>query len=201
MWPLLGRWSYFTFGLLIFTVHVPQIYTLATKTDRQTDRLTERMLNAAWCWNKESSLLLCCRKSVLVYLSDLCLWRCWRLVLSPTTLHTQRSSFLESGNLLHNHLELLNKISYNSLLIWHCIWHFVTCKIFNSHVEINFSICLWLLPVVKDSEIRGKPLPLGRTYHRRRTLGKTKTAAKATGNHPGKVTNTWYYIWPLNMTC
>jgi len=42
----------------------------------------------------------------------------------------------------------------------------------------------WLL--AKDSEVRGKPLQLGRTYHRRRTLRKTKTAGKATGNHPGK---------------
>ena len=38
----------------------------------------------------------------------------------------------------------------------------------------------------KDSEVRGKPLQLGRTYHKRRTFEKTKTAAKATGNHPGK---------------
>jgi len=42
----------------------------------------------------------------------------------------------------------------------------------------------WLL--AKDSEVRGKPLQLGRTYHRRRTLRNTKTAGKATGNHPGK---------------
>ena len=38
----------------------------------------------------------------------------------------------------------------------------------------------------KDSEVRGKPLQLGRTCHRRRTLGKTKTAGKAMGNPPGK---------------
>jgi len=37
--------------------------------------------------------------------------------------------------------------------------------------------------LTKDSEVRGKPLQLGRTYHRRRTLGKMKTAGKATGNH------------------
>ena len=36
----------------------------------------------------------------------------------------------------------------------------------------------------KDSEVRVKPLQLERTYHR--TLRKTKTAVKATGNHPGK---------------
>ena len=40
--------------------------------------------------------------------------------------------------------------------------------------------------LAKNSEVRGKPLQLGRTYHRRRTLRKTKTAEKATGNHPGK---------------
>jgi len=42
----------------------------------------------------------------------------------------------------------------------------------------------WLL--AKDSEVRGKPLQVGRTYRRRRTLRKTKTARKAMGNHPGK---------------
>jgi len=40
--------------------------------------------------------------------------------------------------------------------------------------------------LAKDSEVRGKPLQLGRTYHRRRTLKKTKTAGKATGTYPGK---------------
>jgi len=40
--------------------------------------------------------------------------------------------------------------------------------------------------LAKDSEVRGKPLQLGKTYHRRRTFRKTKTAGKATGNHPGK---------------
>jgi len=39
----------------------------------------------------------------------------------------------------------------------------------------------WLL--AKDSEVRGKPLQLGRTW--RRTLGKTKTT-EVVGNHPGK---------------
>jgi len=34
--------------------------------------------------------------------------------------------------------------------------------------------------------VRGKPLQLGRTCHRRRTLRKTKTTGKATENHPGK---------------
>jgi len=45
-------------------------------------------------------------------------------------------------------------------------------------------VCIrsWLL--AKDSEVRGKPLQLRRTCHRR-TLRKTKTARKATGNHPG----------------
>jgi len=32
----------------------------------------------------------------------------------------------------------------------------------------------------------GKRLQLRRTYRRRRTLKKTKTAGKGTGNHPGK---------------
>jgi len=47
-------------------------------------------------------------------------------------------------------------------------------------------VCIrsWLL--AKGSEVRGKPLQLGRTYHRRRTLRKMKTAGKATGNHSGK---------------
>jgi len=36
----------------------------------------------------------------------------------------------------------------------------------------------------KDSEVKRKPLQLERTYHR--TLRKTKTAVKATGNHAGK---------------
>jgi len=47
-------------------------------------------------------------------------------------------------------------------------------------------VCIrsWLL--AKDIELRGKPLQLGRTYYRRRTLRKTKTAGKSTGNHPGK---------------
>jgi len=40
--------------------------------------------------------------------------------------------------------------------------------------------------LAKDSEVRGKPLQLERTCHRRRTLRKTKTAGKATGNHPGR---------------
>jgi len=40
--------------------------------------------------------------------------------------------------------------------------------------------------LAKDSDVTGKPLQLGRTYHRRRTLRKTKTAGKATGNHPDK---------------
>jgi len=40
--------------------------------------------------------------------------------------------------------------------------------------------------LAKDSDVTGKPLQLGRTYHRRRTLRKTKTAGKATGNHPCK---------------
>jgi len=40
--------------------------------------------------------------------------------------------------------------------------------------------------LAKDSEVRGKPLQLGRTYHRRRTLRKTKTEGKAAGNHFGK---------------
>jgi len=46
-------------------------------------------------------------------------------------------------------------------------------------------VCIrsWLL--AKDSEVRGEPPQLGRTY-RRRTLRRTKTAWKATGNHPGK---------------
>jgi len=46
-------------------------------------------------------------------------------------------------------------------------------------------VCIrnWLL--AKDSEVRGKPLQLERTYHRR-TLRKIKTTGKATGNHPGK---------------
>jgi len=39
--------------------------------------------------------------------------------------------------------------------------------------------------LAKDREFTGKPLQLGRTYHRR-TLTKTKTTRKATGNHPGK---------------
>jgi len=42
--------------------------------------------------------------------------------------------------------------------------------------------------LAKDSEVRGNSLQLGRTYHRRRTLRKTKTAGKATGTHPGKYT-------------
>jgi len=41
----------------------------------------------------------------------------------------------------------------------------------------------WLL--AKNSEVRGKPLKLGRTYHRR-TLRKTNIAGKAMGNPPGK---------------
>ena len=47
-------------------------------------------------------------------------------------------------------------------------------------------VCIrsWLL--AKDSEVRRKYLQLWRTYHRRRTLRKMKTAGKATGNHPGK---------------
>jgi len=40
--------------------------------------------------------------------------------------------------------------------------------------------------LVKDSEIRGKPLQLGKTYHRKRTLRKTKTAEKATETYPAK---------------
>jgi len=35
--------------------------------------------------------------------------------------------------------------------------------------------------MAKDSEVGGKLLQLGRTYRRRRTLRKTKTAGKATG--------------------
>ena len=42
------------------------------------------------------------------------------------------------------------------------------------------------LAAAKDSEVRGKPLQLRRTYHRRRTLRKTNTARKATRNHHGK---------------
>jgi len=54
-----------------------------------------------------------------------------------------------------------------------------------SNIEWHyFCIRSWLL--AKDSEVRGKPLQLGRTYHSRTTLRKTKTAGKATGNHPGK---------------
>jgi len=41
------------------------------------------------------------------------------------------------------------------------------------------------MKLAKDSEVRGKPPQLGRTYHRRRTLRKT-TAKKARGTHPGK---------------
>jgi len=40
--------------------------------------------------------------------------------------------------------------------------------------------------LVNDNEVKGKPLQLGRTYHRRRTLRKTKTAGKMMGTHPGK---------------
>jgi len=39
--------------------------------------------------------------------------------------------------------------------------------------------------LAKDSEVRGKPLQLRSTYHRR-TLRKTKTAGKATGNNAGE---------------
>jgi len=39
---------------------------------------------------------------------------------------------------------------------------------------------------LKNSEVRGKLLQLGRTYDRRITLRKTNTAGKATGNHPGR---------------
>jgi len=51
----------------------------------------------------------------------------------------------------------------------------------------------------KDTEVRGKPLQLRRTYHRRRTLRKTKTAGKATGNHRGKyvIRETEYAAAPL----
>jgi len=40
--------------------------------------------------------------------------------------------------------------------------------------------------MAKDCEVRGKPLQLGRTYHNRRTLRKTKTAGKAMENQPDK---------------
>jgi len=40
--------------------------------------------------------------------------------------------------------------------------------------------------LAKDSKVSRKPLPVGRTYHRRRALRKMKTVGKATGNHPGK---------------
>jgi len=40
--------------------------------------------------------------------------------------------------------------------------------------------------LAKDSKVRGKPLQLGRTYHRRRTLRKMKTAGKVMENHPDK---------------
>ena len=42
-------------------------------------------------------------------------------------------------------------------------------------------VCIrsWLL--AKDSEVTGKPLQLGRFYHRERTLRKTKTIGKGTG--------------------
>jgi len=50
------------------------------------------------------------------------------------------------------------------------------------HVESASEAGCWL----KTVEVRGKPLQLGRTYHRRRTLRKMKTARKAMGNHPGK---------------
>jgi len=55
------------------------------------------------------------------------------------------------------------------------------CNVCLSKITSGFGF--WLL--AKDSEVRGKPLQLGRTYHRR-TLRKTKTAWKATGHHPGK---------------
>jgi len=42
----------------------------------------------------------------------------------------------------------------------------------------------------KDGEVRGKPLQLGRTYHRR-TLRETKTTGKVTENHPGKYVRLW----------
>ena len=55
-------------------------------------------------------------------------------------------------------------------------------------VHIYLFITRWAkISVTKeDSEVRGKCLQLGRTYHSRRTLRKKKTTGKATGNHPGK---------------
>jgi len=52
--------------------------------------------------------------------------------------------------------------------------------------------------VAKDSEVRRKPLKLGKAYHKR-TLRKTKTPGKTTGNHPGKyvIRETEYAVAPF----
>jgi len=47
-------------------------------------------------------------------------------------------------------------------------------------------VCIRSSLLAKDSEVRGKPLQLGRSYHRRRTLKNMKTTGKAMGNQPGK---------------
>jgi len=62
-------------------------------------------------------------------------------------------------------------------------------RVGNGSLKVACRVCIrsWLL--AKDSEVKGKPLQLGRTY-RRRTLRKTNTAGKATGNHPWQIRDT-----------
>jgi len=44
--------------------------------------------------------------------------------------------------------------------------------------------------MAKDSEVRGKPVQFGRTYHTRRTVRKTKTAGKAKEKPPWQIRET-----------
>jgi len=67
---------------------------------------------------------------------------------------------------------------------WLVLWLSTSNPVVSCRPGTWVCISSWLL--AKDSDVRGKPLQLGRTYHRRRKFWKMKTAGKATGNHPGK---------------
>jgi len=76
------------------------------------------------------------------------------------------------------------------LLIFHCTIKSRSSLLASAHLgrpgKRAVKRLWWWWWCSNDSEVRGKPLQLGRTYHRRRTLRKTKTTGKVMENHIGK---------------
>ena len=107
------------------------------------DLYNGRKTVVSWCYmydNNESARCCVCRlyrRNVSVYLNGRCLWRCWKLDLSLTTLPTQRSLFLESGTRRFSFSEI--KLIIYGVLVWHYVWGFI---LYVKFVAIIYDIIL-----------------------------------------------------------